>query len=364
MNKVPSSPDGSKRSLRKLLSVAILGAAAGVVTADEVPKNIRKEVAVAAVAAGLAGLAMPDTKQKRKPEVVGSRMLTFDEAASFLNENNIPIDLQRKREEDKAFRIRALGVNPKKADEDDAKFNEGGIVSEKGLQELLIAYRNDPNSTWEPEFDLQDETDSEAYNKHIVDGLGKGRHFEWRTLDKYKIIDPKTGKALQDQRPTGKPRIVFTPTMQNVDRKYRNISANDQLKKMKEEGAQYMTPARHIKLWLKSLDEGLRVLYPGEYSDNMEPDKYKELAKKALTAFKMDGDKKVFPIDKYLIDTETATQFPNFRNADGAREDADLTSVVAPSLRFRTYPDDRGVDLDDCLPAHARDGVGARPELG
>lgn len=294
-------------------------------------------------------------------EVVQPKLLTLGEADDFLREHNIPINLSKAREEDVRDMLRWGSLTKKEAESYGAAFDNPQIPLQ-ALLELEKELKANPDLPWEPEFELENRINTEVYDGDIIGG--SINHWEYRVLAKYRRVDPKTKRVLPDQRPSNKARVMFTPSMRNVDPKFLGISANDQLGKMVA-GGKYMPPSRWIKRFLRSVDEGLRALHPDKDINKMPFDEYKALRAEALKKRLTDGS---YPIDEYLIDTCTVTQFPDLRSIDGMREDqikdADLTSAVVPYLYFVTHPDSRKVRLYGCLPDFPYDALGGRPELG
>lgn len=294
-------------------------------------------------------------------EVVNHQLLTLFEADNFLRKHNIPINLFKAREEDVRDMLRWGAIHKKDADQYGAAFDNPQIP-EQALLALATELKTDSSLAWEPVFELENRTDAQAYDEDIVkSGIN---HCEYRTLPLYRRIDPKTKRTLPDQRPTNKAHVVFTPDMLNANPRFTNISANAQLKKMAERH-KYMPPSRWIKCFLRSVDTGLRALYHDKDINKMEFEAYKAFRASVLKQRASGGS---YPIDRYLLDTLTVTQFPDLRSIEGLNENqiknGDLSSAVAPSLGFYAHPVTRRVDLYYVGPSNPRKNIGGRPELG
>jgi hypothetical protein len=280
-----------------------------------------------------------------QPEEV-PKLYSFSEAAEFLREHGI--DLEAHREDEVRSAIRWGVVDKKDADKYGANFDDNfEPVPEADLRAVVAQLNENPDLEQRIVLAVDTMDPDEAWTKLIDDPIN--RKYVWNRFSRYQRVNPATREVLDDQRPSGKAGILFTPDQMKLPDNLRRISANNQLVRMTQ-GQRYMGPVGWMKLFRQGIDRALPVLFPEEASDldALDPDVYKALMNRALLDPR---------IDPYLLDTVTGTQFPDYRldgNANG----------VVPFAYFSPSPANREVTLCYWHPADPSDSLGGRPVLG
>lgn len=293
-------------------------------------------------AAGLRSMTSGESSADTGREAQPSRLLSFTESETFLREHGI--DLGQAREDDVRSMMRWGALDAKDADAYGAKFDEVQI-SERDLQELARQLEAEPNLEERVILGVDSLTPDQAFQKLFVEaGI---RHYIYRRFSQYQRVDAKTRQPLQNQRPSGKAGILFTPNHLNLPDNLRRISPNDQLTKMVD-GQKYVGPVGWMKFFRQSVDRALPILYSQEAAnlDNLKSEQYKALVQKALLDPR---------IDEYLPDVRTGTQFPDLRHKDGG---------AVPLLFFDPGPGDREVALLCYDPDNPDAHLGGRDALG
>lgn len=273
-----------------------------------------------------------------------SRLLSFAESEAFLKEHGI--DLGKAREDDVRSMVRWGAIDIKDSDEYGKAFEENfEPVSEADLQKLVRQLEAEPDLEQRVILGVDSLTPDQGSQKLFVEaGIC---HYIYRRFSQYQRVDAKTRRLLQDQKPSGKAGILFTPNHLNLPANLLKISPNAQLAKMAN-GQKYVGPVGWMKLFRQSVDRALPILYPEEAAnlDSLKPEQYKALVQKALLDSR---------IDEYLPDVKTGTQFPDLRHKDDG---------AVPCLYFNPDADRREVVLDDDNPDHPYDDLGGRDALG
>ena len=273
-------------------------------------------------------------------EPVPSKRLQFAQAKEFLSAHGI--DLEAKRTERVKDALRWGEIGKKDADKFGASF-DAAEVSEADLQELVKRLEAEPDLEQRIILGVDNTTPEQGFDARI-DKAGI-RNYIWRRFSEYRRVDPKTGKPLENQRPTGKAGMTFLPHMLNLPQELRKISPNDQLAKMAT-GTKYLGPNGYMIYFRQCLDTGLRALYPEANIDELSPADYRKLVEKAIFYKR---------IDAYLPDTQTGTQFPDLRHKDDG---------AVPCLGFNPDAVYRRVGLGYGNPAYPYDHLGGRDALG
>lgn len=268
------------------------------------------------------------------------RFLSFHEAHDLLLPHGI--DLEARREEEVRSAVRWGLV--RKADA--AVYGEKLFAMREPERDIQLVLRElEAGAQYRILLGVDSLAPDEAFQKLIVEaGI---RHFVRRGFSKYQRVDAQTRQPLQNQRPTGKAGILFTPNHLNLPADMRNISPDDQLARMVN-GKKYVGPVGWMILFRKSVDRALPILYPRAAAnlDSLRPQQYKALLQKALLDPR---------IDAYLPDVKTVTQFPDLR---------DKVNGAVPSLYFDPHADYRKVVLGYSHPDDPYDFLGGRDALG
>lgn len=336
---LPRGKDG-KEEVRRLLK-------AGDFTVEDLKAVIEEQAGIQgetqkATNAVVSSAEGKTTGEKRSTGEEGPpqpKLLRFAEAKEFLKTHGI--DLEAKRTQRVKDALRWGEVDKKDADKFGASF-DAAEVSEEDIKALIEKLESEPDLKQRIILGVDNATSEQGFSSMIVNA-GIRNHI-WRRFSEYRRVDPKTGKPLENQRPTGKAGITFLSDTPNLPAGLRGISANNQLTKMKN-GTKYLGPNGWMIYFRQCLDEGMKAIFP-EVIDNLSPQNYRELIKSAILDPR---------IDQYLPDTITGTQFPDLRHEnDGA----------VPFLNFHSYPAGRRVALHYYYPADPHAILGGRSALG
>lgn len=323
---LPTTPEAAEALVRQLRE-------RGLISNDALGRISRETVEI-----GDRARAVVVAAESQQP--APSKLLRFAQAKEFLSAHGI--DLEAKREERVRDALRWGETTKKEADKFGAAFDTAE-ASEGDLQALVKRLEAEPDLEQRVILGIDNAMSEQGFDTRI-DKAGI-RNYIWRRFSGYRRVDPKTGKPLENQRPTGKTGITFLPHMLNLPPELRKISPNDQLAKMKE-GTKYLGPNGYMIWFRQCLDEGMRAIYTEVNIDELSPADYKKLVEKAILDPK---------IDQYLPDTVTGTQFPDLRHKDDG---------AVPSLDFSPSAVYRKVDLYDYDPEYPRDSLGGRDALG
>lgn len=327
---LPTTPEGAEALVREMQRAGLLSREKLLAMADET---------------GAAARAVVAPRSGAEREAQPSRLLSFAQSEAFLIEHGI--DLGKAREDDVQSMVRWGALDKKEADSYGAQFDTVQIP-ERDLQELVRQLEAEPGLEQRVILGIDFLTPDEAFQKLIVEaGI---RHYICRRFLRYQRVDAETREPLQDQRPTGKAGILFTPNHLNLPANLRDISANDQLVEMAN-GQKYVGPVGWMKLFRQSVDRVLPILYPEEVEDyqglnDLKPEQYKALVQKALLDPR---------IDTYLPDVTTGTQFSDLGDKDDG---------AVPYLHFHPDPARRKVVLDYYYPDYPYAYLGCREALG
>lgn len=114
------------------------------------------------------------------------------------------------------------------------------------------------------------------------------------------------------------PSIIFTPDDVEVPQEMMGKSPNEWCTKTEDKKGLYgagiflkpeielLRPTDWLELSLRSIDNGLRVLYPDKSIDEMDPPTYRKFRREVIR-----DDRR---IDAYFPDTNTVTMFPHWRS--------------------------------------------------
>ncbi len=329
---LPTTREGAEALVRQLQKEGLL--------------SQERLLAMAAESGNQARAVVAPTLTSSDPQVEAqpSKLLSFSEAEAFLRANKIDINLGQARENDVRSMIRWGALDPKDADQYGASF-DADLISELDLKALVKQIEAEPDLEQRVILGVDTMTADQGFQKLFVDaGI---RHYIYRRFSEYQKVDAKTQKPLENQRPTGKAGILFTPNHLNLPGNLRRISPNDQLAQMAN-GQNFVGPMGWMKMFRESVDRALPILFPSEAKNlaSLKPDAYKGLVQKALLDPR---------IDQYIPDVQTGTQFPDLRHKqDGA----------VPHLYFGPRSASRGVGLGGCYPADPSATLGGRRALG
>lgn len=153
------------------------------------------------------------------------------------------------------------------------------------------------------------------------------------------------------------PTIIFTPDDRNVPNEMQNHSPNEWytlLGKSREEYEretsrawsrlhdQFLRPSEWLMLFLRSIDDGLRALYPMNQTEYYR--------------FRRDVIRQDRRIDQYLLDLETTTLFPHWRNHPDI--------AYGEALRLKSKSGGRGIAVVGCTGEKVYPSCGPRMALG
>ena len=277
-----------------------------------------------------------------------SRLLSLDESYLFLKERGMRIDFYEicKRNALTMIRLGIYGEDKRDCEIYARKLNEIQI-HERDLQYLVRQFKKQPDFGYLGS-QFYDPSDLGSLIVVGVDSLTPQQMLDKLSstipisgrFSEFQRVDPKTGAPLQDQGPSGKAGILFTPKELNL-RPEDTSTANDQLAKMAS-GQQYVGPVWWIILFCQGVDEALRRLYHDKVDfddfDAIKPYEYQEMARRAVRCSQIiitPNDRWTPPfvnfysetVDSCLPDTKTRTLFADWRSKDGKK---------APSLSFYT----------------------------
>ena len=326
---LPASPEAAEALVRKMREAGLPSRESLLTMADET--------------GGQARIVIKDTATGG--ETQSSRFFSFAESEDFLKTHGLDLGLGKAREDDVRSMIRWGALDKKSADKYGASFDSMDPISEADLRELMRQITAEPDLEQRVVLGVDNMTPDEGFRRLIAEaGL---RNYIYRRFSEYRRVDPKTKKPLENQQPTGKAGILFTPNHLNLPASLRSISPNNQLARMVQ-GQKYVGPVGWMKLFRQSVDRALPILFPEEGADldSLTPAAYKALVQRSLLDPR---------IDEYLPDVTTGTQFPDLRHKnDGA----------VPDLSFIPVAGHRRVYLDSDGPGNPHDVLGDRDALG
>lgn len=323
---LPTTPEAAEALVRQLRERGLIS--------NDVLDRISRET----TETGDRARAVVAAAESEQP--ASSKLLRFAQAKEFLSTRGI--DLEAKRKERVRDALRWGEITKENADKFGAAF-DSAEVSEADLQALVKRLEAEPDLEQRVILGVDNATPEQGFNTRI--NKAGIRNYIWRRFSDYRRVDPKTGKPLENQQPTGKAGMTFLPHRLNLPPELRKISPNGQLTKMKE-GTKYLGPNGYMIWFRQCLDEGMRAIYPEVNVDELSPADYRKLVEKAILDSKF---------DKYLPNTQTGTQFPDLRHKDDG---------AVPGLCFFPDPDHRKVVLDCYDPDYPGDSLGGRDALG
>lgn len=172
---------------------------------------------------------------------------------------------------------------------------------------------------------------------------------------------PITGALVDD------PTIIFTRADREVPNETQGHSPNDWYNLFgkpwdeyeRETGRawarchdEFLRPSEWLYLFLRSIDNGLRTLYPDRNIEEMNWAEYHRLRRDTLRQ-----DRR---IDQYLLDLETTTLFPNWRDISDIEDGYE----AGMALGLKSKSGGKGIAVVECKGVEGRSSYGPRLAFG